>query len=60
VIPNHLITTDVDTMPAETQQYRAQLEGRTMLVKRASVVPLEAIVRGYLTGKCLRAASELA
>ncbi|THG98757.1 hypothetical protein EW026_g3475 [Hermanssonia centrifuga] len=37
-------------MPLEVRQYKDQLEGRTMLVKRAKVIPLEAIVRGYLTG----------
>jgi phosphoribosylaminoimidazole-succinocarboxamide synthase len=37
-------------MPAEVKQYKDQLSGRTMLVKTAKVVPLEAIVRGYITG----------
>lgn len=37
-------------MPKEVKQYRDQLEGRTMLVKKAKVIPIEAIVRGYLTG----------
>ena len=37
-------------MPEEVQKYKAQLEGRAMLVKKAKVIPLEAIVRGYLTG----------
>lgn len=37
-------------MPEEVRQYKAQLEGRTMLVKKAKVIPLEAIVRGYITG----------
>lgn len=37
-------------MPEEVKQYRDQLEGRTMLVKKAKVIPIEAIVRGYLTG----------
>ncbi|EJD48249.1 phosphoribosylaminoimidazole-succinocarboxamide synthase [Auricularia subglabra TFB-10046 SS5] len=50
VIPNHLITCNIDEMPEEVRQYRDQLDGRTMLVKKASVIPLEAIVRGYLTG----------
>jgi phosphoribosylaminoimidazole-succinocarboxamide synthase len=39
-------------MPEEVQKYREQLDGRTMLVKKAKVVPLEAIVRGYITGMC--------
>lgn len=50
IVPNHLITVDIDEMPEEVRQYRDQLEGRTMLVKRANVIPIEAIVRGYLTG----------
>lgn len=37
-------------MPEEVRQYRDQLEGRTMLVKKAKVIPIEVIVRGYLTG----------
>ena len=37
-------------MPEEVRQYKDQLDGRAMLVKKATVVPLEAIVRGYLTG----------
>ncbi|KAJ7126436.1 hypothetical protein C8R43DRAFT_958170 [Mycena crocata] len=50
IFPNHFITADIDAMPAEVRQYKAQLAGRAMLVKKAQVVPLEAIVRGYLTG----------
>ncbi|CAE6403878.1 unnamed protein product [Rhizoctonia solani] len=50
VIPNHLITDNVDQMPAEVAKYKNILNGRTMLVKKAKVVPLEAIVRGYITG----------
>ncbi|KAJ7740495.1 phosphoribosylaminoimidazole-succinocarboxamide synthase [Mycena olivaceomarginata] len=50
IIPNHFITADIDAMPAEIHEYKAQLEGRAMLVGKAQVVPLEAIVRGYLTG----------
>ena len=38
-------------MPKEVHQHREQLEGRSILVKRADVIPLEAIVRGYITGK---------
>ncbi|KAF9054691.1 hypothetical protein BJ165DRAFT_1338517 [Panaeolus papilionaceus] len=50
IIPNHFVTANIDEMPAEVQQYRDQLEGRTMLVRCAEVVPLEGIVRGYLAG----------
>ncbi|KAI0077736.1 phosphoribosylaminoimidazole-succinocarboxamide synthase [Panus rudis PR-1116 ss-1] len=50
IIPTHFVTANVDEMPEEVKQYREQLEGRTMLVKKATVIPLEAIVRGYITG----------
>ncbi|CCM02606.1 uncharacterized protein FIBRA_04709 [Fibroporia radiculosa] len=49
-IPTHFVTANVDEMPEEVRQYKDQLEGRAMLVKKAKVIPLEAIVRGYLTG----------
>ncbi len=44
------MTANIDEMPDEVKPFREQLEGRTMLVKKAKVIPLEAIVRGYLTG----------
>ena len=44
------MTANIDEMPEEVRQYKDQLEGRAMLVKKAEVIPLEAIVRGYLTG----------
>jgi len=50
IIPNHLVATEVDDFPAETHQYREQLEGRSMLVKKAAPLPIECIVRGYITG----------
>ncbi|KDQ13732.1 hypothetical protein BOTBODRAFT_366897 [Botryobasidium botryosum FD-172 SS1] len=50
IIPNHLITADIHAMPPDISKYSEILEGRAMLVKRASVIPLEAIVRGYLSG----------
>jgi len=53
IIPNHFVTANVDEMPAEVRQYKDQLDGRAMLVKKAKVVQLEAIVRGYLTGSVL-------
>lgn len=37
-------------MPEEVHQYKEQLSGRSMLVKKAEVIPMEAIVRGYITG----------
>jgi len=50
VVPNHLITADVTEFPAELQPYADQLEGRSMLVKRAAMFPVECVARGYLAG----------
>ncbi len=50
VIPNHIITTNVDEYPNECKDYADDLRGRSMLVKKAKVVPIECIVRGYITG----------
>ncbi len=50
VIPNHFITTNIDEYPDECKEYAADLKGRSMLVKKAKVVPIECIVRGYITG----------
>ena len=50
IIKNHLIATEVDQYPAQCHEYRAQLEGRSMLVKKAEQIPVECIVRGYLSG----------
>ncbi len=50
IVPNHIISTDVREFPAECQPYAEQLAGRSMLVKKASPLPAECIVRGYLSG----------
>ena len=50
VVPNHLITSDVDQMPEAIQRYSAEVQGRSMLVKRADVFQVECVVRGYLVG----------
>ncbi len=50
VVPNHLIATDVRNYPAVLHPFRDQLEGRSMLVKRAEMFPVECVVRGYLSG----------
>lgn len=50
IVPNHLLSADVAHYPAVCQQYREQLEGRSMLVRRTKVMPIECIVRGYLSG----------
>ncbi|KAF9436565.1 Bifunctional purine biosynthetic protein ade1 [Entomortierella beljakovae] len=53
VLPNHLITANFEEMPEKVKQYRDQLEGRSMLVKSLRVLPIESIVRGYITGKSI-------
>ena len=50
LMPNHMISCEVADFPAEFQQYGDYLAGRSMLVKKAQTVPIECIVRGYLTG----------
>ncbi|MFZ2444984.1 MAG: phosphoribosylaminoimidazolesuccinocarboxamide synthase [Syntrophobacteraceae bacterium] len=50
VIENHLISTDVGKFPESCRPYASQLAGRTMWVKKARVLPVECIVRGYLAG----------
>ena len=50
VVPNHLITADVQQYPAEIQKYAEQLRGRSMVVMSAQMVPVECVVRGYISG----------
>jgi phosphoribosylaminoimidazole-succinocarboxamide synthase len=50
VVPNHLITADVSQYPGEIQKYADQLRGRSMLVMSADMVPVECVVRGYISG----------
>lgn len=50
IVPNHLITAEVSEFPAELQPYSDQLEGRTMLVRKAAMFPVECVARGYLAG----------
>ena len=49
-VPNHLMTTDVDQMPLLERVDKDVFAGRTMLTKKCEVVPIECIVRGYLSG----------
>lgn len=51
IIPNHLITASINEMPEDVRKHRSEVEGRSMLVRKAEVIPLEAIVRGYITGE---------
>jgi len=50
IVPNHLLTTEIEEMPQVVAQYAEDLRGRSMLVRRAEVFPVECVVRGYLSG----------
>ena len=50
IVPNHLVSIDPADFPEEFAEYRDYLVGRSMLVKKAQTIPIECIVRGYLTG----------
>jgi phosphoribosylaminoimidazole-succinocarboxamide synthase len=50
IVPNHLIVADVDQYPAALRKYAYQLRGRSMLVQRAEMFPVECVVRGYISG----------
>ena len=54
IVPNHLLSAKVGDYPAELREHADQLEGRSILVKKARVVPIECIVRGYLAGSGLK------
>ncbi len=54
IVPHHLITASVDEYPAELHPYRDQLESRSMLVRRAKMVDIECVARGYLAGSGLK------
>ena len=50
VVPNHFLTAELAQYPAPLNQYGDQLEGRSMLVRRANMVEIECVARGYLSG----------
>jgi len=50
IVANHIVLTDVDKFPSECKPYREQLRGRSIIVKKARPLPVECIVRGYLSG----------
>lgn len=50
VVANHMITTDVEQMPERVRRHSGELKARSMLVKRATVFPIECVIRGYLSG----------
>jgi phosphoribosylaminoimidazole-succinocarboxamide synthase len=50
VVPNHLITADVNQYPADIRKYSDQLRARSMVVMNAEMFPVECVVRGYISG----------
>jgi len=50
IIPHHLITADIDKYPKDAIKYETRLQGRSMLVKKTKPLPVECVVRGYLSG----------
>src|SRR5712691_5170525 len=50
IVPNHLLTTKIEEMPAVIRDHAGELGGRSMLVRRTEVFPVECVVRGYLSG----------
>src|SRR5882762_5144651 len=50
VVPNHLLTTNIEEMPDVIRGHASELRGRSMLVRRTEVFPVECVVRGYLSG----------
>jgi phosphoribosylaminoimidazole-succinocarboxamide synthase len=54
VAPNHLLATEVADFPPRLREHREQLEGRSVLVRKAEVVPFECVARGYLAGSGYR------
>ncbi len=50
ICPNHVITADVDGYPGDLRDHKEQLEKRSMVVRKTEVVPIECVVRGYLSG----------
>lgn len=50
IIPNHMISTNLDEFPPLCRPHRERLEGRSMLVKKSSPAPVECIIRGYVAG----------
>jgi phosphoribosylaminoimidazole-succinocarboxamide synthase len=50
IVPNHMVSTNVDEFPPACRPHTERLEGRSMLVKKSAPAPLECIVRGYVVG----------
>jgi phosphoribosylaminoimidazole-succinocarboxamide synthase len=54
LVPHHLVSTRMEDFPSEVQRHREQVQGRSMLVRKATVFPVECVVRGYLAGSGLK------
>ncbi len=54
IVPNHVITANVEEYPEILKPYRKLLYQRSMIVKKAKVIPVECIVRGYITGSAMK------
>jgi phosphoribosylaminoimidazole-succinocarboxamide synthase len=54
LVPNHVVSTKVAEYPKELHAFRDQIEGRSMLVKKAKVFPVECVARGFLSGSGLK------
>jgi phosphoribosylaminoimidazole-succinocarboxamide synthase len=50
IVPNHVISASVDDFPSDFSDHREELAGRSMLVRRADMIPIECVARGYLSG----------
>jgi phosphoribosylaminoimidazole-succinocarboxamide synthase len=50
IVPNHVISASVDDFPSDFAEHREELAGRSMLVRRADMIPIECVARGYLSG----------
>jgi len=49
-IPNHIVSTEFSDLPENLSKYREILDGRSMLIKKVETIPIESIVRGYISG----------
>jgi phosphoribosylaminoimidazole-succinocarboxamide synthase len=54
LVPHHVVSTRIEDFPAPVRRHRAQVQGRSMLVRKATVFPVECVVRGYLAGSGLK------
>jgi phosphoribosylaminoimidazole-succinocarboxamide synthase len=54
LVPNHLLATDTSEFPASVQSRAGELEGRSVLVRKAEVIPFECVARGYLAGSAFK------